>query len=188
MDDTEAKTSEKHLNYNSVAALVFVALSIALWVLIPDHVDKPLIRVVGDVSLPAELFPQVIAVGIFVLGIWFFWKSRSLHQRNELRDLDREAITNVAVTAACMAGYVWLMVNIGFVMGSMIMIFVVSTYFGNRNYWAGALVSIIVPFALFMLFTKVLVTSLPPFPIDEAVPSNWAIYEPLKWLSNKSVF
>ena len=188
MDDTEAETSEKHLNYNSVAALIFVALSVALWVLIPDHVDKPLIRVVGDVSLPAELFPQVIAVGIFVLGIWFFWKSRSLHQRNELRDLDREAITNVAVTAACMAGYVWLMVNIGFVMGSMIMIFVVSTYFGNRNYWAGALVSIIVPFALFMLFTKVLVTSLPPFPIDEAVPSSWAIYEPLKWLSNKSVF
>lgn len=186
--DSHNESAERQFNFNSVAALVFIALAIVLFIIIPDQIDKPLIKVVGGAALPPELFPQVIAGGIFVLGIWFFWNSLTLDQRNELKDLDGEAITNVTVTAVCMAGYVYLMVNIGFVIGSMVMIFVVSTYFGNRDYIKGALVSIIVPIVLFALFTQVLVTSLPPFPVDEVVPQDWAIYEPIKWLSNKSYF
>lgn len=95
---------------------------------------------------------------------------------------------NVTVTVVIMAGYVYVMVNLGFVVGSALMIMVMSTYFGNRNYWLSGAVSVIIPLLVFVLFTKVLITSLPPFPVDEVIPKSWIIYDPLKFISNKSIF
>lgn len=180
----------KRFNFNTIAALVFIALGIGLFLIIPHQIDKPLINIggAGQSNLDAEAFPQMLA-GVFVLlGAWFLWVSFSLREHNELLDLDGEAIINVAVTLVIMSVYVWLMVSAGFVIGSAIMIFAMSTYFGNRNFMLGAAVSVVVPLVVFVLFTKVLVTSLPPFPVDEVVPASWVIYEPLKFLSNRSIF
>lgn len=182
--------SAKRFNFNTIAALVFIALGIGLFLIIPHQIDKPFINIggAGQSNLDAEAFPQMLA-GVFVaLGVWFLWVSFSLREHNELLDLDREAIINVAVTLVIMTAYVWLMVSAGFVIGSAIMIFVMSSYFGNRNFALGAAVSLVVPLVVFVLFTKVLVTSLPPFPVDEAIPASWVIYEPLKFLSNRSFF
>jgi hypothetical protein len=184
------RETAKRFNFNTIAAIVFIALGVGLFLVIPHQIDKPLISIggAGQSNLDAEAFPQMLA-GVFVLlGAWFLWVSFSLREHNELLDLDGEAITNVVVTLVIMSGYVWLMVSAGFVVGSAIMIFVMSTYFGNRNFALGAAVSLVVPLVVFVLFTKVLVTSLPPFPVDEAVPESWVIYEPLKFLSNRSIF
>jgi hypothetical protein len=167
---------ERRFNFNSAAAVFFITFAIALFVLIPTQIDKPWIVLGASQStLPPELFPQVVSVSFLILGIWLFVKSFSLHQRNELRDLDREAITNVGVTLVIMAAYVPLMVNLGFVVGSAAMIAVMSTYFGNRNYVLTALVSIGIPMALFFLFRRVLLTELPPFPIDIYPLTHWSL-------------
>ena len=166
----------ERINFNTVAAAFFIAFAITLFLLIPFHIDKPLIVLVGSQSnLSAELFPQMVASSFLVLGIWFFVKSFSIDQRNELRDLDREAITNVTVTLCIMAGFVLLMVNIGFVLGSAVMIAVMSTYFGNRNYVLTAVVSIGIPMTVFFLFRRVLLTELPPFPIDVYPLTHWSL-------------
>ena len=187
---TSETETAKRFNFNTVSAVIFIALGVALFLVIPHQIDKPLINLggAGQSHLDAEAFPQMVA-GIFVLlGAWYLFVSFSLREHNELRKLDLEAITNVIVTLAIMAAYVWLMLFLGFVAGSAIMIFTMSTYFGNRNFVLGALVSIAVPLVVFVLFTKPLVTSLPPFPVDELIPERWIIYEPLKYLSNKSIF
>jgi predicted RND superfamily exporter protein len=67
------------------------------------------------------------------------------------------------------------MVNIGFVLGSAVMIAVMSTYFGNRNYYLTAVVSISIPMALFFLFRRVLLVELPPFPIDIYPLTHWSL-------------
>jgi magnesium-transporting ATPase (P-type) len=163
-------------NFNTVAAVVFILMSGVLYVIIPSQIDKPLIVLgASQASLPPELFPQMIAVGFLVLGMWLFFTSFSIEQRNELRDLDREAIVNVTVTLAVMALYVVLMVHLGFVVGSAIMIALLSTYFGNRNFALGILVSIFVPMALFFTFRWLLKTELPPFPIDIYPLTNWSL-------------
>ena len=166
----------ERINFNTVAAAFFVTFAVALFLLIPFHIDKPLIVLVGSQSnLSAELFPQMVAASFLILGIWYFAKSFSIDQRNELRDLDREAITNVGVTLVIMAAYVFLMVNLGFVIGSAVMIAVMSTYFGNRNYVLTALVSIGIPMTVFFLFRRVLLTELPPFPIDIYPLTHWSL-------------
>ena len=185
----DAETA-KRINFNTVSAVVFIALGIALFLIIPHQIDKPLINLggAGQSNLDAEAFPQMVASGFVLLGAWYLFVSFSLRQHNQLRDLNFEAVTNVAVTLVIMAAYVWLMISLGFVAGSAIMIFAMSTYFGNRNFVLSALVSVVIPLVVFVLFTKVLITSLPPFPVDELIPESWIIYEPVKYLSNRSIF
>jgi hypothetical protein len=48
-------------------------------------------------------------------------------------------------------------------------------------------VALAVPVIIFVLFTKVLITSLPPFPVDEVIPQHWMIYDPIKYISNRSI-
>ena len=166
----------KKFNFNTVAALFFIAFSIMLYLMIPYHIDKPLIMLGASQSnLPPALFPQIVAGVFMALGIWLFIKSPSIDQRNELKDLDREAITNVGVTLLIMAGYVPLMANLGFVVGSAIMIGAMSTYFGNKNYVLGAAVSILVPMTVFFLFRRLLHTELPSFPIDIFPLTHWSL-------------
>ena len=159
--------SDQRFNFNRVASILFVALSIALFAIIPHQIDKPLI-VLGDAgsTLSPELFPRIVASAFLLLGIWYFFRSRSLAERNGFRDLDGEALSNVLITLVAMAVYVVLMVNVGFVLASAILIASLSTFFGNRNLYLTALVSIVIPIVIFFLFTRLLLTSLPPFPID----------------------
>ena len=166
----------KKFNFNSAAAIGFIVLAVVLYIIIPSQIDKPLIQLaVGQSNLSAELFPQLIAICMFLLGVWFLLISFSINQINELRNLDKEAILNVSITLLIMAVYVPLMVNFGFVLGSAITIFFMSTYFGNRNYVLGLLVSILLPMLIFATFRRVLLVELPPFPIDIYPLTNWSL-------------
>jgi uncharacterized integral membrane protein len=167
---------EKKLNFNTIAAVCFIVLAIILIIFIPSQIDKPLIQLsFGQFNLPPELFPQIIAGCMLALGSWFFYKSFSLKQVNELRNLNKEAIFNVLTTLVMMAIYVPLMVNLGFVLGSAIMIFAMSTYFGNRNFVVAVLVSIFLPMLIFVTFRRLLLVELPPFPIDIYPLTNWSL-------------
>jgi len=167
---------EKKFNFNTVAAICFIVLAIILLIFIPSQIDKPLIQLsFGQFNLPPQLFPQIIAGCMLALGSWFFYKSFSLKQSNDLRGLDKEAITNVIVTLVMMAIYVPLMVNLGFVLGSAILIVAMSTYFGNRNYIAAVLIGIFLPMLMFVTFRRLLLVELPPFPIDIYPLTNWSL-------------
>ncbi len=162
-----ARVSPKRVNFNTIASVVVIALAIAMFVLIPHQIEKPMIVLAEDaMSLKASLFPQVVAAAFLVLGIWFFFKSFSLAETNRLRELNGPAVANVAITLVAMAIYAPLMVSLGFVVSSAVLIAFLATFYGNRNYYLTAVVSIAVPVAIFFTFTKLLATSLPPFPID----------------------
>jgi hypothetical protein len=53
---------------------------------------------------------------------------------------------------------------VGFVIAGAAVMFFLSTFYGNRTWWLGALVSLAVPLGVFNLFTKVLLVFLPEFP------------------------
>ena len=168
---------QKKYNFNTISAGVFILLAIALFIAIPFQIDKPLIEIagVGGSNLSAELFPQIVASSLLVLGVWYFLVSFTIDQRNKLLDLDREAIANVTVTLLLMAAYVFLMVNLGFVVGTALMIFFMSTYFGNRNYILGVALSITLPMVIFLTFRRLLLVELPPFPIDVWPLTHWSL-------------
>lgn len=179
----------KRFNFNTVAAIIFIGLAIGLYLIIPYHIDKPLIQLsVGQFNLPPELFPQIVAATLLLLGVWLLIISFGIDQRNELRDLDKEAITNVTITLVMMAIYVPMMVNLGFVFGSFILVFAMSTYFGNRSFLLGGGISLFIPMGIYLIFLKVLFIELPPFPVDDLISKSSFIYEPIKFLSNNSFF
>ncbi len=172
----DSGTELRQWNFNTTAAALFIILAVALYFIIPHQIDKPMI-VLGfsQSNLPPELFPQVVAVCFFGLGLWYFFKSFSIKQSNDLLKLDREAWTNVSVTLVMMGIYVPLMVNLGFVIGSAIMVMAMSTYFGNRNYWLAGFISVAIPMLMFWVFRTILVTELPPFPIDIYPLTHWSL-------------
>ena len=175
-------------NINAISAILFILLGLVMFWIIPDAIDKPLIVLGSSQSdLPVELFPQIVAGWFLILGIWLLIKSRGIRQINLFKELDSEAYINLGITFVAMAVFIYLMVNIGFVVGSAIIIIFLSTFYGNRNYYMTAIVSIAVPVLMFVIFTKFLAVSLPPFPVDEVFSKTTFIYEPIKYLSNKSI-
>ena len=164
-------------NFNTIAAFVFILLSIGLFLVIPYQIDKPLINIagVGGSNLSAELFPKIVAASLFLLGIWYLMISFNIVQKNDLLELDREAVTNVLITFVLMGCYVFLMVNLGFVLGSALMVLTMSTYFGNRNLIVGLALSILLPMFMFFVFRRLLLVELPPFPIDIWPLTHWSL-------------
>jgi putative tricarboxylic transport membrane protein len=164
--ENEGETARR-FNFNTVFGVVFFILSIVLFLITPGQIEKPLIVLAAKKhELQPMLFPQLIAAAFCVLGVWLFFRSFSIREDNQLRQLDREAITNVLVTVLAMAVYGPLMMQIGFVVASSLVIAFMSTFFGNRNYILTAIISVAVPVTIFFIFTKLLATYLPPFPID----------------------
>jgi len=172
LESKEAERPQPHkirfsYNFNTVLGAVFVVLSVLIAVAIPSQIEEPLIRMAENESdLKPTLFPGLVAAGFFVLGIWLVWKSFSLEEQNRLKELDRDAVVNVAITLVVMTAYALVMTSLGFVVSSALVIVFLSTFFGNRNFWLAGLVSLAVPVAIFFVFTKLLATYLPPFPVD----------------------
>lgn len=157
----------RRFNFNTVFGIVFVIASVILFVITPEQITWPKIVIsANENALEPTLFPQLISAGMGMLGLWLFFKSFSIVESNLLKALDRDAIINVAVVFAVMAAYGPLMIQIGFVASGALVIGFLSTFFGNRDYALTAIVSVAVPVTVFYVFTRLLATYLPPFPID----------------------
>lgn len=162
---SDAGTFGFRFNFNVGCALGVITLGVVIWLLTPYQVEKA----VGLFGQPASgldphLFPRIIAIVFVGLGVWYFFRAQTLDEPNMLRRLDREAIVNTVVSLVAFAVFAALMEQVGFVISGAVTMLFLSTYYGNRNYGLGLLVSLAVPFAVFNLFTKVLLVFLPEFP------------------------
>ena len=157
--------SLRRLNFNGVAGLVFTAAAVFLFFVTPYQVEKPVI-VFGQSlnALDPTLFPRIVAVGMFGLGIWLFFKSFNLNEHNRFRDLDWEACINVGVSVVSFTLYALLMEPLGFVLSSVLLVGGLSIFYGIRNIALIAGVSIVIPVAIYFVFTRALQVFLPAFP------------------------
>jgi hypothetical protein len=171
-DGGKSTASGFRFNFNIGCAIGVIALGIAIWVLTPTEVEeaRPLFGQPPS-GLDPHLFPRMIAAIFVILGVWYAIRSLTLDEENLLRKLNREAIVNTVVSFATFFAFAEVLEICGFVISGALVMFFLSTFYGNRTYWLGALVSLAVPFAVFNLFTKLLLVFLPPFP-----------YADLKWL------
>lgn len=164
-DSDDSGASGFRFNFNIGCAIGVVALGVAIWVLTPYQVEEavPLFGKPAS-GLDPHLFPRMIAVVFVLLGIWYFVRALSLHEENLLRRLDGEAVVNTLVSLAAFFAFAELMERIGFVIAGASIMFFLSTFYGNRNWWLGGLISLALPLGVFNLFTKVLLVFLPEFP------------------------
>lgn len=155
----------KRYNFNTVAGLVFVVFAAVLFFITPYQVEKPAI-VFGQSlnALDPTLFPRIVAIFLFGLGGWLFFESFSIRERNGFADLDREAYVNVGVSVGAFTVYALLMEPIGFILSSVVLVFGLSVFYGVRNLLLAGVVSVVVPVAIYFVFTRMLQVFLPAFP------------------------
>lgn len=152
-------------NFNFGCAIGVILFGVAIWVLTPYQVEKA-VPLFGEPAsgLDAHLFPRLIAAIFVTLGILYFIKAFVLKEDNELLKLNREAIINTVVSFVSLGVFAFAMVPIGFVISGALVMFFLSTFYGNRTWWLGILISTAIPFGIYNLFTKVLLVYLPEFP------------------------
>lgn len=164
----ENGSSGFRFNFNIGCAIGVVVLGVVIWLLTPYQVEEAMPLFGQPASgLDPHLFPRIIAVVFVILGVWYFIRALTLREENLLRKLDREAIVNSAVSLTTFFVFAELMDVLGFVISGAIVMFFLSTFYGNRTYWLGALIALAVPLGIFNLFTKVLLVFLPAFPYAE---------------------
>ena len=81
----------RRFDHNCYIAVGFVVLGVALLLLIPTQIEKPLL-LLGQASggLDPTLFPSLVAAALIVLGLWFLAVALATTEPNALRELGRE--------------------------------------------------------------------------------------------------
>ncbi len=121
----------RRLNFNCIAAAAFVGLGVALVLLIPSQIEKPLLILgQGSDGLDPALFPSVVAGALIVIGLWFLAAAFAMREVNGLRELDWEAWQNVGVSLVAFLAYALLMEPLGFVLSSVLLIGALSLFYG----------------------------------------------------------
>lgn len=155
----------RRLNFNSGAALGVLALGIVIWLLVPYQVaEPPSFFGRSSAGISPKLFPQMIAIGMMIIGACYFVASLTMDQVSGFRGLPVTAYINLAVVLVAMLAYVALLRPLGYVATSMGVAIVISLYYGSRNPVGIGLTGIVAPLAIYYLFTRYLSVSLPPFP------------------------
>ncbi|MFT5180989.1 MAG: hypothetical protein ACI8S3_000867 [Alphaproteobacteria bacterium] len=167
-DGDKPRTIGFRFDFNIGCAIGVILFGVAIWVLTPFQVEKA-VPLFGERAsgLDPHLFPRLVAAVFVILGIWYFIRALTLEEENLLRKLNRVAIFNTVVSLATFCVFAIVLERVGFVIAGTLTIFFLSTFYGNRTYWLGALVAIAVPFGVFNLFTKVLSVFLPEFPFAD---------------------
>ncbi len=153
------------LNFNSAMAAGFIVLGVAIWLLVPYQVaEPPVFFGRSSAGISPKLFPQIIAIGMVIIGACYLFASLTMNQISGFRGLPLSAYVNLAVILVAMVGYVVLLRPLGYVASSMLVATTISFYYGSRSPIGIGLTGIVAPMAIYHLFTRYLSVSLPPFP------------------------
>ena len=156
-------TSTRRWSYDTVCAIAFVALGVALFLLIPHQVARPLMMFGQMASgLQPERFPQVVAGFLVGFGLWYLWQSRGAQEASGFAALTPGGAARVLIALGALLLYAGLLEPLGFVPASFIIASALSLFLGQRNIALGVAVCLGVPVVIYLLFTRVLHVSLPP--------------------------
>ncbi|SDX29848.1 tripartite tricarboxylate transporter TctB family protein [Roseicitreum antarcticum] len=165
MKQTSSGSVLMRLNFNSGVALVCIVLGITIWLLIPYQVAEPP-RFFGRSSagMSPSMFPQVISIGLVLVGGCYLFASLGMTEVSGFRGLPLTAYINLGVILVAMIAYVALLRPVGYVASSMVVATSISFYYGSRNPVGIGITGILAPLCIYYLFTRYLSVSLPPFP------------------------
>jgi hypothetical protein len=166
MSDTGGSPASRGaLNFNTVFGVLGIVIGVVLFIITPDQVERPLLLFGQKPSgLDPDFFPRMVAVLFIITGGWLLWRARVLVEENGIRNLNSEAIINVLVTIAGFLVLAAVMPWLGFVLSSIVLLAVLSTFYGNRSLLAGAAISIGVPLLFYNILRIWLQVVLPQNP------------------------
>jgi putative tricarboxylic transport membrane protein len=152
-------------NANTIVALMAVAFALFLFWIIPSEVSRPPPLFGISISdLDPAIFPIIVASGLLLIGGLYFVASLGMPARNGFTELDLTAWLNLAVTIGLFILYGVLLIPLGFILSSAIILFALALFYGARHPIGLAITCLGIPTALYLIFTKFLLVSLPGLP------------------------
>ncbi|WP_420594953.1 tripartite tricarboxylate transporter TctB family protein [Deinococcus sp.] len=114
-----------------------------------------------------RVFPLIVSVGLTLLGVILIAAvlRGDRAQPAVEEDSDPDAPVNLAAAGIILGGFLigaFLLTPLGFVFGTALMYFSVAFAFGERRYGLMLLISLLVAFVTYELFTRGLGLTLPP--------------------------
>ena len=108
-----------------------------------------------------NFFPQALSLLLFLSSVALIIQALRGKALKSLEVVDRSGFIRATVTLVIAIGYVFLMKVLGFYLSTVIFLFVVMTYLGQKKLWIRILVSILVASAVYGLFHYFLKIPLP---------------------------
>ena len=102
-------------------------------------------------------------------------KDRNSLISNSWPNLTRSMLKNVGFTVLCLAVYSLLFNSLGFVLASVLLIFILSQYMGDVKYFISISLAILFPLIVFGIFVNIMHVFLPAFPFYEVRVGNYLI-------------
>jgi putative tricarboxylic transport membrane protein len=156
---------KERMNFNTRVAIFFILFSILFYVLIPYQIAKPkLFMGRALMQMQPTLFPRLTMIGLLGLSVWYFIHSFKLREKNFFKELDKRGLSRIVVAFIIIVAYALLLEPLGFVLSSALVALALTLHLGNRNILVFFLVVIIIPLAIFFIFTRALRVSLPELP------------------------
>lgn len=149
-------------NIEAYVLCALMVLSVVFMILVPTQIPEPKIafgRSIGQ--MPPTFFPRLAAAGLFVTSAAALFVSIRRGGSNPFSGIGRK----IAVQLGGIIIILWLFaiafVPLGYWASGIAVSLILSLYLGNRNPITLAILCIGVPTAIYYIFTKYLLISLP---------------------------
>ncbi|MCG1009655.1 tripartite tricarboxylate transporter TctB family protein [Salinicoccus sp. ID82-1] len=113
-------------------------------------------------QIDADMVPKGLGWLLVLLSIMlFFARDSETEEQRERRNIPRKEVLALLIVTGMTLLYIFLLEMLGFVLVTALFIFFCSWFLGYRQFITNAVVSIIFPVILYMLFTQFLRIDLP---------------------------
>lgn len=156
---------------NLIGSLIFIALG--AWALTQTYSFQE----VKNTYVQAAVFPQIMCVGMLIFAIILLIQSiiklMTMDENDPLAEpaasinfiKDRGVLAALFVMLLCVL-FVVFFKSLGYVICGAVLCFVIMVLIGKRNWLQMALVSILVPLGMWLVFYKVLTVNIPMGPLQ----------------------
>ncbi|WP_068673168.1 tripartite tricarboxylate transporter TctB family protein [Oceanobacillus sp. Castelsardo] len=137
----------------SIVLLLIAALYLIIAYQIPSY---------PYTEVDADVIPKTLGWLLVLLSAsLFFLKDSDSEEQKERRKIPKKEIGVLLVVAGFILVYIALLEIIGFVLVTGLFIFFCSWFLGYKKYITNAIVSILFPIIMYLMFTELLKLSLP---------------------------
>jgi hypothetical protein len=149
-------------NVEAYVLLALMILSVVFIILVPTQIPEPKIafgRALGQ--LPPTFFPRLAAAGLFVTSAAALFVSIRRGGGNPFAGIDRKILLQLGGVIVILWLFAMAFVPLGYWASGIAISLILSLYLGNRNPITLAILSLGVPSAIYFIFTRYLLISLP---------------------------
>ena len=149
-------------NIDTFAVIGLALLSVVVFIAIPWQIPAPKIsfgQSPGQIS-PA-FFPRLACLGLLITSVMALLEGRGKRRANPFEGFLRETAIQLFFVTLILWLFAFTFEPLGFLVSGIVTALTLSLYLGNRNLLAIGVVCFGIPVAIYLIFTRVLLISLP---------------------------